>query len=45
MSRWRRFQNAQEFLAKLEAARVQGRKTPLAVRAYIKVRKRLRGIS
>jgi predicted metal-dependent phosphoesterase TrpH len=39
------FSNAEEFLAKLEAARVQGRKTPLAVRAYIKVRKRLRGIS
>jgi predicted metal-dependent phosphoesterase TrpH len=39
------FSNAEEFLAQLQAARLQGRKTPLTVRAYIKLRKRLRGIS
>jgi len=38
------FANAGEFLANLQGARLRGRKTSLAVRAWIKLRKRLRGI-
>jgi predicted metal-dependent phosphoesterase TrpH len=38
------FATAEEFLANLRAARLQGRKTPLAVRGWIKLRKKWRGI-
>jgi predicted metal-dependent phosphoesterase TrpH len=39
------FADAREFLASLQSGRVEGCKTSLTVRAYIKFRKRLRGIS
>jgi predicted metal-dependent phosphoesterase TrpH len=38
------FANAEEFLTNLQGARLLGKRTPLRVRAYIKLRKKLRGI-
>lgn len=38
------FSTPEELLANLENARLNGRKTPLTVRAWIKLRKKLRGI-
>lgn len=39
------FSSSEEFLANLTGARLHGRRTPLTVRAWIKLRKELRGIS
>jgi len=38
------FSSSEEFLANLRDARLHGRRTPLTVRAWIKLRKKLRGI-